>query len=101
MMATGYAGEPITPAVTKAGLMFWLLLHLAVHGATHRLQQSEAHDELRGRALPRLGALLLGGYVVGWIGVDPMRGTVLLAMLAMGGGVSILSAIWLWLRPLP
>lgn len=101
MMATGYAGEPITPAVTKAGLMFWLLLHLAVHGATHRLQQSEAHDELRGRALPRLGALLLGGYVVGWIGVDPMRGTVLIAMLAMGGGVSILSAIWLWLRPLP
>jgi len=101
MMATGYAGEPLTAEVTKAGLMFWLLLHLAVHGATHRLQQSEAHDALRGRALPMLGALLLGVYVVGWIGVDPMRGTVLIAMLAMGVGIAILSAIWLWLRPLP
>ena len=101
MMATGYAGETITPEVTKAGLMFRLLLHVAVHTATHRLQQSEAHEALRGRALPMIGALLLGLYVVGWIGVDPMRGTVLTAMLAMGVGVSILSAIWLWLRPLP
>ena len=101
MMATGYAGEHITPELTKAGLMFWLLLHLAVHGATHRLQQREAHEALRGRALPLIGALLLGLYVVGWIGVDPMRGTLLSAMLAMGIGVSLLSAIWLWFRPLP
>ncbi|MGQ4807852.1 hypothetical protein NKDENANG_01214 [Candidatus Entotheonellaceae bacterium PAL068K] len=101
MMALGYAGETITPELTKAGLLFWLLLHLAVHTATHRLQQSEAHEALRGRALPMIGALLLGLYVVGWIGVDPMRGTVLIAMLAMGIGVSILSALWLWLWPLP
>ncbi|ETX08550.1 MAG: hypothetical protein ETSY2_04725 [Candidatus Entotheonella gemina] len=101
MMALGYAGETITPELTKAGLMFWLLLHLAVHTAAHRLQQREAHEALRGRALPMIGALLLGLYVVGWIGVDPMRGTVLSAMLAMGVGVAILSAIWLWLRPLP
>lgn len=101
MMALGYAGEPITPELTKAGLMFWLLLHVAVHTAVHRLQQNEAHDALRGRALPMIGALLLGLYVVGWIGVDPMRGTVLIAMLVMGVGVAMLSAIWLWRRPLP
>ena len=48
-----------------------------------------------------IGALRVGRYVAGWIGVDPMRETLLIAMLAMGIGVSLLSAIWLWFRPLP
>ncbi len=100
MMATGYAGETITPELTKAGLLFWLLLHVAVHGATHRLQQSEAHEALRGRALPMIGAFVLGLYVGGWLGVDPMRVTVLIAMLVIGIGIAILSAIRLWVRPL-
>ncbi len=101
LMLEGYAGKPITPVWARSALLFWLILHAAIHVAVIVLRRQISDRTASSVWQPAAGAILIGLYVIGLIVVEPSRGQLLSSMLWVAVGVSLLSGLWLRLRRSP
>ncbi len=101
LMLEGYAGKPITPVWARSALLFWLMLHAAIHMAVVILNRQSPNRTGRPVWQPVAGVILIGLYVIGLIAVEPSRGQLLLSMLVIALGVSLWSGLWLRIRRSP
>jgi hypothetical protein len=101
MMFTGHAGEPSTPVLVRAALLFWLILHIAVQVAVVKLNRRLAPQERWSTWFAWVGAIFGSLYVIGLMALDVERGELLTDMLLIAIGVGLLLGLWLGLRRTP